>query len=236
MRYFTTCAIGVLFFSCSDSGHEEPVEEIPFSKDSTISEEILQDTLVIDSATLNLISLLDSPLNFSRVKEEFHLLEMGTILPKKYMRPIDSTLHNYNYGANAALLRYGKGRQDFTPPLDELQDAGRLVSFSTYKPWGTAEEKYYETDNELLVGVESRINHPALEPLNFVGTKLIDIHHQFGQEWRIKGPCHLYFNKNKILVLHNSKGRIDWFKYYWLNSSIQKMNDLPDELFVWKNR
>ena len=149
---------------------------------------------------------------------------------------MDSTLHNYNYGAVGALLNYGQGRRDFEPNLDSLMDQGRLVSFSTYKPWSTAQDKYYSADNELLVGIECMVRHPAMEPSNFVGTDVKDIQAQYGREWASRNNCLVYFENQKVLVLHRAGSTIDWFKYYWLNDGISQIDEMPEELFSWKKR
>ncbi|MBI3136918.1 MAG: hypothetical protein HYZ14_19740 [Bacteroidetes bacterium] len=110
---------------------------------------------------------------------------------------------------------------------------GRSLIFATWKPWKTAKQRYYETDNETLVGIESRIKWDGLKRSNFVGLKMHSVQTRFGQPMHTRNDCALYYQEDKILILHQKGEKIDWFRYYWMNAKIENPDSLSEALFVW---
>ncbi|MCG8576490.1 MAG: hypothetical protein MI810_16510 [Flavobacteriales bacterium] len=224
----------VLLISCSENTTEDSSNSINLDSVETETDSLAIVVEEVDSNLIRLGVLLDNPLDFSKVKEDFRMLEMGRILPEEYMHPIDSNYHNYNYGAVAAILRQTPTRQQFQPSFEEMESMGRVVSFSTYKPWSSSTDKYYENDNEILVGFETAVSHPSLEPSNFVGKNKNIIESEYGTPHAQKDDCLIYFHQHKILVLHQGDEIIDWIKYYWLADHIESIDDLPLELYSWR--
>ena len=187
-----------------------------------------------DSARLRLQEYFLKPCDLPRIKDDMGMLEMGTILPAEYMHPKDSELHNYNYGAVVDLIRHSKSRDFFHPTLEAISPDKKLMSFSTYKPWKTAKDKYMSNDNEILVGLEIAIGHPAFEPGDFVEMRTDSIVGRFGEPDTCMQKCAVYLDQSHVLVLHEKNDKVDWFKMYWLNDSITTIEQLPEQLFRWK--
>ena len=235
-KVFASLLLISFVLGCMQNSSEQ-VDEIISATDSTL---VNSDNIVaienepFDSARYRLKEYFQNPIDFYQVKREIDLLEMGTILPSEFMLPIDSGYHNYNYGAVKGLLRQSRGFNKFHPPVEELDNNHRILSFSTYKPWATAKDRYLTTDNEILVGMEIYIGHPVFGKSDFVEKKWQEIEVMFGTPDSTINDCYIYFENQRVLVFNTLGNHVVWFKYYRLNDFVFAINDLPKSLFSWK--
>jgi hypothetical protein len=228
--------IAMLLVTCGGAGTDTVVGKVDTNA-VTLSSQVTSVELIVlsteDSARMRLQEYFLNPCDLPRIKDNMDLLEMGNVLPKKYMHLKDSGLYNYNYGAVAGLIKNCSTRDLFHPGFESLSPTERLISFSTYKPWKTQKDRDKNNDNEILVGIETIIGHPYLEPGDFIGIKSDSIVRRFGVADTSRQSCAVYLEQNHVLVLHEKNTRIDWFKMYWLHDTITKPEQLPEQLFRW---
>ncbi len=82
---------------------------------------------------------------------------------------------------------------------------------------GTAIGKY-SNSNEIMVGLKSRYNDPDLGKANLVGLSVDAIIKKFGHPKIKKNNFIVYYHQNKILYLKINNKKIEWFKYFHLDS------------------
>jgi len=107
--------------------------------------------------------------------------------------------------------------------------------FATWKPWKKARQKYYETNNETLVGIQSKLFWNGLKQSNFVNKTKFEIESKFGPAHFSQNECACYLQDDQLLILHFKKNVVDWFKYFWLKDSNQDIDSIPGSFFEWKN-
>lgn len=212
--------IAPLAWSCGADSETLP-EHIILAEPSLLAQ---ADTVVeiSDPFTDSLKAYFDFPLDFYKVKKEARDMLDGysKALKKETAHKIDDPdaifycYWNYEFDAKQIPV-------------------GRSLTFATWKPWKTAKQRYYETDNETLVGIESRVAWNGLQGSDFVDLKTDSIRTRFGEPMAIRNDCMVYFLEDKILILHTSENKIDWFRYYWCDAIIEHPDSLSGDLFVW---
>lgn len=232
----------ILIVGCNSADNERsnPKEEEQPEVSTEVGDSITEasDTLseALQGYEQNLENFFSNPLKFPAIKKDIHFLEMGTCLAPKYMHPIEEGYYNYNYGTCPGLLFDhvdSSHNEKFNVIIDSFPMSKVLMSFSTYKPWVTAQDRYYSNNNEIIVGCEVMVGYEGLEPYNFVGKTKHEVIELFGENYFSKQGCIVYLREGKILVLRIVQGKVTWFKYYWLNSEKSSLEDLPDTLFRW---
>lgn len=194
------------------------------------------DSLVVlsDPKTQLLVNHLDSLFDLPALKKEIGFLSMGTSLPARYLEKPDSGWTNYNYGAVAGLVL--RGTAPFKMSREELQEKGRFISISTFKPWSTPTERYYSNHNEIIVGFECNVFYESLGDVNFVGKTRKEITEMYGTPQLNEKDCLIYRADAHILSLHVNSDKINWVKYYRVNASTASSETVPKEFFTWASR
>ena len=211
----------IIFFGCNDAEPDttyEPLEVADIATDSIVDSVIELDT-VVDSISI----YFANPVDFYALKKapDDHMLNGGAFLVP------DSCFHMVN---DSSYVRY-----DYWVTKFHNNENGRLraLSFMTLKPWATPQNKYYENDNEILVGIKSRVVWDWLGPSNFVELPLSTILEKFGEPDSRRNECVVYYRENKLLVLNIEYDQVAWFQYLWLKDPITDVSELPDECFKW---
>lgn len=118
--------------------------------------------------------------------------------------------------------------------LDSMNLGERSLSFKVLKPWteGT-KEKYYDTDNEILVGIKSKVAWKALQNSNFVSQSILQIKEKLGEPDTSLNSCLIYHLNEQLIIFKIDEEKVIWFKYIWMRTNLASINDLPDQLFEW---
>lgn len=118
--------------------------------------------------------------------------------------------------------------------LDSMNLGERSLSFKVLKPWteGT-NEKYYSTDNEILVGIKSKIAWEALQNSNFVNHTTQQIEEKFGQPDTSLNSCLIYHLNDQLIIFKIGEEKVIWFKYIWMRTNLTSIDELPEQLFEW---
>lgn len=111
----------------------------------------------------------------------------------------------------------------------------RSLVFATWKPWNNSNAKQYETDNEHVVGVRSKIQWKELGASDFVGRIKNELLEKFGEPHHSENNCMIYTQNENLLVLHSEKEKIDWFKYFLIDTMQIDPLNLPDEFLQFKD-
>ena len=186
---------------------------------------------VTDSVIINQVPSKDSldlyfenPIDFYALKKVTRMLNSGRFnIPKKQFHQLEDDRYiHFDFWAYEFDTR---NRND---------GAGRSLCFRTLKPFSTPKERYYDTDNEIIVGIKSRVSYSALGASNFVSNDITDIESKFGKAHLDTNNCMVYFRNKKCLILHITENeKIDWFKYLWLNSDVFTNEDYQQGLLSW---
>lgn len=108
----------------------------------------------------------------------------------------------------------------------------KSLVFATWKPWASHDERDYENDNEILVGLRSKISWPeGLQRSDFVGQSVQEIKKRFGEPQQSEENCLLYFQNEKLLMFHQKNEKVDWFKFFVLDTNEVSLEKLPAEFF-----
>ncbi len=164
---------------------------------------------------------LDYPLDFHALKKATeHMHSGGSIRIKEdyFYKVEDPAYVYYDYWA----IEFSDKIEGFKHPL----------SFKVLKPFENSEDRKYSSDNEILIGIKSRINWEGLGQSNFVGNKIPEITNKFGKPDFDKNECLIYHNNGKMLILKTGNDKVKWFKYLWFKDTIN-IDELPDECFQW---
>ncbi len=209
-------------FVDTDTLNNPKIEDICF--DPGFEEEQSQRT--------QLFELVNSEINLAEMKSEIGFLSMGWSIKSSYLPELKEGHQQYNYGAVGSLIR--KPQINIAPSAKELKsDASKFISIITYKPWTTQEEKYYSTNNEIIIGFETRVNYNQLNQFNLVGESEDQISDLYGLPDVIENDCYAFKEDQKVLVLHLSNNKIDWLKFYQLNEETFLSEEYPKGLFEW---
>lgn len=231
--FFSTLLIFVFFSSCTPkSPDEQQNDSIVSIADS--SEELCDDPSFIEEQNqrAELKSILNSVINLSEMKNEIGFLSMGWSISTDYLPVPEEGLKQYNYGAVGNLIK--KPRIEIIPAANELRENPfKFISIITYKPWTSQEEKYYSTNNETIIGFETKVNYIHLNNLNFVGAEENEISELLGMPDLIQDHCYAYKEDQKVLVLHLENDIVDWVKFYHLNEDTFLNPVYPPSLFEW---
>ncbi len=209
----------IVFMSCS-GGKENNPQSPKHEKQDT-----LKDTKVKDE-TKNLrdsvSSYLADPLDFYLLKKSTYAMHSGGNI-----RLNDSNFYSVN---DKNYIYYNYWAIEF---VDFTEDEDKPLSFKVLKPWGTSEERYYQTDNEILVGIKSCISWDGLQNSNFVNLADTIILKRFGKPDLEQNDCLIYSENNRILSLKIQNNHVLWFKYFWLNKTIGSEKDIMPEITNW---
>jgi hypothetical protein len=181
---------------------------------------------LVDSVTEpefdSVLFYLDNPVDFSLLKKKTTGMHSGgnIRLENKYFLPIedDNSIY-YDYWA----IEFH----------ENFEDDGKPLCFKAIKPWGSAEDRYYETDNEVIVGIKSRIEWEGLQQSNFVDQSKSDILNKFGQPDTTISNCLIYQRNDKLITLKIENERVEWFKYFWLNDTVNFKTMMHESLLNW---
>lgn len=170
--------------------------------------------IVIDSIT----TFLNNPIDFYVVKDNVHMLNSSNfVLGNDFFHSVDDSSYIfYDYWA-----------------MEFDRNSDRSLSFKVLKPWSSPKDRYYSTDNEILIGIKSKIPCDALKRSNFVGKSEDEIVKQLGKPNFVEKECLVYYRNDKILILKSNNQKVSWFKYIWLEKDFESLNELPDELYQW---
>lgn len=230
---FAVLFLTTVLFGCSESNQEnDHLAPLSPSDPSITTLDISNEITLIDSFDLRLKSDIENWFDLASMKEEIGFLEMGRNIPSNFRPKMDSGYYNYNFGAVGGLVL----KRDIPVAIgfDKLREmTKKFISISTYKPWTTREEKYYDTNNEIIVGIETLINYERLGKMNFVGRSKSAIENSYGDPDTIKGSTVAYFVHNRVLILSYSEEKVEWFKCYLLNQESFENKDLPENIFQW---
>jgi hypothetical protein len=218
--YLFFLAVTALFFSCNTSVSSVEIklpekDSVPFVSTQPMSNSFA-DSLKI---------YFDFPVDFYALKKETMHMHSGSSrdFKEEYFRAApDSTFEFYAYWAIEFDLKNDNGKE-------------RSLLFATWKPWQTAKQKNYETDNEILVGIQSKLAWEGLRQSNFVGKKMSETEARFGEAHVANENCRYYMHAGKILILHEKNDTVDWFKYFWLHESMTEPDSIPATFFTWNN-
>ena len=122
-----------------------------------------------------------------------------------------------------------------TPRIDAMAKEGtRFTDFEliVYK-YGTDIGDFFDT-NESLISIKSAFADPDLQQLDFVGKSIIDVRSTLGTAFLEKDSIVVYNSKNHFLFLSVKEEQVEWFRYIKLNKEIRSIEDIPDELFVFR--
>ncbi|MBK9191107.1 MAG: hypothetical protein IPM77_06075 [Crocinitomicaceae bacterium] len=198
----------------------QPDEKIVIQHDSTAAVVIAEKKPFDDS----LKNFFANPFDFYSLKNKTMHMHTGHASDFKeefFKKAPDSTYKFYCYWAVEFDLR--------------KEGYNRSLLFATWKPWNNSKAKQYETDNEIVVGIRSKIKWKELGESDFVGKTKNNMEGKFGEPISIENNCMIYFQNENLLILHTEKEKIDWFKYFQIDTSqIDPMN-LPDEFLHFKD-
>jgi hypothetical protein len=234
---FLSCLVPAIIFSCSGS---EKADAVISTNDAILT--IPADTAKTkaDPFADSLRLYFENPCDFYALKKNTeHMHSGGRIdLADKYFHTINNP--------DAVLYHYWA--IEFRPP----RYAEYSLCFATWKPWKTAVQKYYETDNETLVGIHCKVEWDGLGNSNFVGMHIDSVKAKFGKPqatddrysiyWGTRAPDEskdkvnttiIYYQNDHLLVLHEENYHIVWFKYYWWHENIISIDAIPDHVFRW---
>lgn len=225
--------LALLLVNCGQSENSHVID-VPTIQLDTLKDSIdtIEEVIEIDSFQLRLENDLIDWFDLAQMKEEIGFLEMGTNIPEKYRPEMDSGYHNYNYGAVGGLTM----KTDIPVKIgfQKLKEINqRFISISTYKPWSTPQEKYYENNNEIIIGVQTLINYERLGKMNFVDQTEKEIIAKYGEPELTKENSVAYFVAKRVLILSYSEGKVKWFKCYLLNEESYENKELPENIFHW---
>lgn len=199
--------------SCSSA--TEKSEEIEINESPLIDTTEMcfdPDFIEKDDKRSELIKVLNTEIDLSEMKKEVGFLSMGWSINKDFLPDCEADHKNYNYGAVGSLIK--KRDAKMIPDAQTLKEAAyKFISIITHKPWTTEKEKYYSTDNEIVIGFESRVNYNHLNELNLVGDSEKEISEQFGIPDLVRDDCYAYKADQKVLVLHLENETVDWMKF-----------------------
>lgn len=228
----SSLAFFVCLMACSSNKQNELIENNLVSKTDSIKKQEQKTREETSIFRERLRTYLNSSINLTEMKNEIGFLSMGWSISSDYLPSLPEGQRQYNYGAVGGLILDPSIR--ISPKPIELKQSGeKFLSIITYKPWTTAKEKYYTTDNETIIGFETNVNYELLDSLNFVGLDIDSIQSQFGEPDTIIENSWLYKEDRKVLSLHVNDGFVDWMKFYELNDSIFSMDHYPKELHTW---
>lgn len=234
---FTLTIIAILL-SCS-SGSENNTIATPVVSVATVAD---TPKIVVDSFADSLRAYFENPIDFYAIKKQtkYGMLDGGGPDMKREF------YHDIN---NPDAIVYVYWNIEFMPPKYTYE---RSLQFATWKPWKTPVQKYSSTDNETLVGIRCSVPWNPLGKSNFIGMHIDSVKAKFGEpqakddrysvyynsassdrpDDQVK-PTHIYFLDDHLLLLHEEKEHIAWFKYYWWHENITSADSLPDAVLEW---
>lgn len=220
MKLIIILCICIFAFACSST-----TKDIEFTIKDLDPEIKIQDTTILEYAELipDSVSIyLENPVDFYALKKNTLSMHSGgnIRLNNKYFHSIDDD--NYIYYDYWAIEFHNVFENDSKP-----------LCFKALKPWGTPEERYYDKDNEILVGIKSRLDWDGLQQSNFVSLSDSVIIGKFGTPDTLLNNCMVYQREDKLLTLKIENSQIAWFKYFWLNDSVNYKEEILREWIQW---
>jgi len=214
----------VILLGCNNSNENvvNKTEEVSteLMKSDSLSIEVEEKNSFNDSVS----AYFNKPVDFYKLKKATMHMHSGgdLILSNDFFHSVnDDRYVYYNYWAIEFDTADYIGRS-------------RSLSFKVLKPWTeNTREQYYETDNEILIGIKSKISWSGLEASNFVGQSAEQVKERFGEPNFNKNECVIYYLNDKLLVLKIDNGKVKWFKYIWLRTDFDSINNLPSKLYEW---
>lgn len=225
---FGSLLISGIFLLCSCHGNTNPdasAENDHRAVNGSMT--VKTDTLVtvITPFTDSLKFYFSNPLDFYTLKKStlhMHTGHAPDFRAEYFHAANDTTAEFYTYWA--------------IEQMNENKDYKHSVQFATWKPWATPQERSYENDNEILVGVQSIIKWDLLGNSDFVGKSEVDIEGRFGESYTQRDNCRVYWLDDELLILNMADKKVNWFKYFWLNAPIENPDSLPDNFFTWNTK
>lgn len=207
-------------------GCNNPSKDVVNRNEEVSTEILTNDSLSIeieekDSSNDSISTYFNNPMNFYELKKATTHMHSGgnfTLSNELFHSVEDDRYVYYDYWAIEL----------DAPNLDD-----RSLSFKVLKPWSTPKEKYYEADNEILIGIKSKIAWDGLKTSNFVGRSVEQIKKQFDDPNFDKNECLIYYLNDKLLVFKIDNEKVKWFKYVWLRTDFDSIKDLPNKLYEW---
>ena len=180
---------------------------------------------------INLQNYFADTLDFSAIKKELNTMHsMGGSIPAAQLPELRGGSVLYHYGAFRLLVddRLHRKIRHYAP-------FEPLIVFAVDKPWDSPKEKYYTTDNEILLGFKSLVKYDGLGSSDLVGKEIQEILEKFGEAHYEKKNCLIYRQEKEILVLKEERDKVKWLKRYTLRRNIPT-DSLNERLFHWPTR
>ena len=218
MKFIIILLSGMILISCgTNNSSQHLVENNNYDEDVD-----LEVDSVVEPMFDSVLFYLDNPVDFSLLKKNTTGMHSGgnIRLENKYFYPIeDSNSIFYDYWA----IEF----------CENFEDDGKPLCFKVIKPWGKPEDRYYEADNEILVGIKSRIEWDGLQQSNFVNQNVSVILNKFGQPDTTIRNCFIYHRDDKMLTLKIENERVEWFKYFWLQDTVSYKTMMHESWLNW---
>lgn len=207
-----------LFFACSNNNAVDEVKQEKTIEDTTQIESKVEPIYIPDSLDL----YLENPVDFYALKKKTKAMHSGgkVNLSSRYLHEIEDSISIY----------YDYWAIEF---IGLFANEQRPLCFKVIKPWSNPEERYYDNDNETLVGIQSCLEWYGLEQSNFVNLPDSVIVNRFGYPDTIVSDCYIYARNDKFLSLKIEGKRVKWFKYFWLNYSFKENSEIIHGFVNW---
>ncbi len=209
--------IGIILMACGPSGTENSDEQSIYD---TIPPQNIDTSIIKEELNENLVSLLNEPLDLINFKKEYGSSHSGSGNFSNVFDQPDSLGFLYSYFFFYKLKQVTKNQYS----TDDLFDGFRIY---VYK-FGEEVGRFSDT-NEVLMGIECRLELSVLDDLNVVGMEKQGLTDWLGEP-QIKESEQLYIYQidNKVLSAHIENNTIDWFKYAVINDTIDLYWEVPD--------
>lgn len=152
-----------------------------------------------------LAELLDSPIDYLKFKETNKQVTTGI-----------GERQSYLYGSNLGRIYY-----DYNFIIQK-EDEINLIEIKVLKSSELAH--IYDDPSELLIQIDANSLNSNLGELNIVNMPLDQIEELYGKAVRINFSSVYFKSNDKILLLHLKKGKIERFRYIWLNSNTDEIS------------
>jgi len=214
MRNIFFFGLFLLVSSCATPTDSEEIEiNVEKSSDSIQSEELIEIPLVLtplDTMSTELINLLDAPLDIQAFKEAKRSANSGHY---------NKTEGFFKPDYEGFYIRY------FIFP--RFGESGpRIISYHKGEGFGRFSEK-----RDTLIQLFSNRSDRDLKNINIVGLDITEFKNRYGNEKWNEDDFFFFANENKLLTIKVSKkGIIIWFKWNWLDKTINSLSDIPESI------
>jgi hypothetical protein len=217
---FIAFIFSLFFIACNNSGGNSKDVSTNNSIRINKSDSLVNKKVKIEHSIDAVSTYFDNPVDFYALKKSTEHMHSGgdiQLNDKYFYQPDDKKYIYYDYWA----IEFSY-KEKATKPL----------SFKVLKPNSTHDDMRYDDDNEILVGIKSKIAWDGLGQSNFVKKASSEILQRFGNANSNQNNCLIYHRNNKILILNIANEKVKWFKYFWLRDTII-IENLPKVCFQW---